>query len=809
MRKISWRVLAALAVAPACWGQTAGDASRFTVGDIRVVGLQRVSEGTVYNYLPVNIGDELTPQRVREALRALHDTGFFRTIDILRDGSTLVVSVQELPTIESFEIKGNKDIKTEDLTTSLRGIGLAASKTFKRSVLEEVKAELTDQYFSRGKYGVRVDTIVEDLPDNLVRVTIDINEGSRAKIRQISIVGNTKFDEKDIIDDFELMTPKWNNWWKTGTSYSREALTGDLEKLRNYYQNRGYAGFQIESAQVSISPEKDDMFITISISEGDIYRVTDAKVAGVMSVPLADLQRLVLVQKGQIYSQQLVSGTQQLIENYLGSLGYAFAEVDPVPNLDEEKKEVSMSFVVKPGKRVYVRHINFNGTTRTQDVVLRREMRQLEGAWVSNAALERSKQRIQGLPYIEEVDFETNRVDGSDDLVDVDFTVKEGPSATLTGGIGYSASSSFILNGSYADSNFFGTGKRVAIELNTGKYAKVASFSHTNQYAGIHNISRTYSLSYTDVRQFVSASSDFSQKSLSAGLQFGYPITDWQGLSFGLNATRSELLTSSSGSALQARQWVQDNGKTNSYTGVDFFGNIYDVFGSKFTALELSTGWYRTTLNRGLFADRGQRQSLTLSSSIPGTPVEYYVADYQFLQYIPIWRRFTGRVSLGISYGDAFGDTSSLPPYRRFFGGGPDTVRGFSESRLGPKDSFDIGAPGGNPYGGNLMTIGRAELILPMPQKWQSSARVSLFYDIGNVFSTDDVDFYGDDGLTPLTYKFKLKNLRRSAGLSVEWLAPLGLFRFSYGIPLNASKGVGPLWEDETEKFQFSVGQAF
>jgi outer membrane protein insertion porin family len=801
-KNLTWAVLA-LCVASQANAQVTADNARFTVGDIRVLGLQRVSEGTVYNYLPVNIGDELTPQRVREALHALHDTGFFRNVELRRDGATLLVVVTERPSIESFEIKGNKDIKTEELTTSLRGIGLAAGKTFNPSALEEVKSELTDQYFSRGKYGVRVDTLVEDLPENLVRVTIDIKEGSRAKIRQISIVGNTKFKEKDIRETFELLTPKWNNWWKAGTSYSREQLTGDLEKLRNFYQDRGYADFQIESAQVTISPEKSDMFITISVAEGDIYRVTEAKVAGTAVVPAEQLQRLVLLRKGQIYSQQAVSATQQLIENYLGSQGYAFAEVDPVPRLDKDKKEVAMTFLVEPGKRVYVRHINFEGTTRTQDVVLRREMRQLEGSWVSNAALERSKQRIQGLPYIEEVDFETTKVEGSDDLVDVDFTVKEGPSATLSGGIGYSESSAFILNGSYADSNFFGTGKRVAIELNTGKYARQMSFSHSNPYAGIHNISRTYSLSYSDVKQFVSASSDFSSKSITAGVQFGYPITEYSGLQFGSTATRSDLLTTSSGSALQAQTWVQQNGKPYSRSIVDSGGNIGEIFGSKYTAFELTTGWYRTALNRGLFPDRGQRQSLSFSTSVPGSAVEYYVAEYNFLQYIPIWRRFTGMVKANVAYGDSFGGTTALPPYRQFYGGGPDTVRGFRESRLGPKDDY------GNPYGGNVLSVARGELILPVPRKWQTSARVSLFYDVGNVFSTRGVDFFGDDGITPLTYKFKLKNLRRSAGVSVEWLAPLGLFRFSYGIPLNASDGPGPLWEDETERFQFSVGQAF
>ncbi len=804
-RKTLIRALVALAVAPVAWSQTPSDASRFTVGDIRVVGLQRVSEGSVYNYLPVNIGDELTPQRVREALHALNDTGFFRTVELRRVDSALVVVVQERPTIESFEIKGNKDIKTEDLTTSLRGIGLATGKTFNRSVLEDVRTELTDQYFSQGKYGVRVDTIVDELPDNLVRVTIDIDEGSRAKIRQINITGNESFPQKQIIEDFALMTPRWNNWWKSGTSYSREALTGDLEKLRNFYMDRGYANFLIESAQVAISPEKDDMFITISVDEGDIYRIAEGKIAGNTIVPIETLQSMVMVEKGQIYSQQRVTGTQQLIENYLGSLGYAFAEVDPVPKFDEEKKEVTMTFLVNPGKRVYVRHINFLGTTRTQDVVLRREMRQLEGSWVSNWALERSKQRIQGLPYIEEVDFKTEKVEGTDDLVDVNFTVKEGPSATLSGGIGYSQSSNFIINGSYADSNFFGTGKRVAVEINTGRYARQASFSHTNQYAGIHNISRTFQVSYADVEQFVSASSDFSQKSIAAGIEFGYPITEWQGMRFGLTATRSQLLTNSGGSARQAQAWVQQNGKPYSRTYVDTFGNITEIFGSRFTALELTTGWFRQSLDRYLFPERGQRQVLSLSSSIPGSVVEYYTASYELRQYIPIWRGFTGLFGMNVAYGAEFGDTTALPPYRLFYAGGPDTVRGFRESRLGPKDDI------GNPYGGNLLTVARAELILPIPRKWQTSARVSLFYDIGNVFSTHGVDFYGDDigGLTPLTYKFKFKNLRRSAGLSLEWLAPLGLFRFSYGIPLNASKGIGPAWRDERERFQFSIGQAF
>jgi outer membrane protein insertion porin family len=803
-KNLVWAAIA-LALSPIAGAQEINPAdARFTVGDIRVEGLQRVSEGTVYNYLPVNIGDDMGTQRLREAMRALYATGFFRNVELRRDGDTLVVVVKERPSIESFELKGNKDFKTEELTKSLRNLGLAAGKTFDRAVLEELRGYLTEQYFSRGKYGVTIDTQVEEQPENRVRIKIDIKEGARARIRQINIVGNTRFREKDILETFELKTPKWNNWWKANTRYSRESLSGDLEKLKSYYQDRGYANMDIESAQVTIAPEKDDMFITVSVKEGDVYRIEGANIAGNTIVPLKDLQQLLLVQQGQIYNQQLISATQKLIENRLGIEGYAFAKVDPVPKLDDEKKQVTMTFLVDPGKRVYVRHVTFAGVTRTNDVVLRRELRQLEGAWVSNILLERSKQRIQQLPYIEKVEFEKNRVEGSDDLVDVEYTIKEGPSAQLSGGIGYSASSSFMLNGSYADSNFMGTGKRVAFELNTGKYAKVLSFSNTNQYLTINNISRTYSMRYSDVTQFVSASSDFSSKSISGGLEFGYPITEIQGLRFGLNVTRSELLTTSSGSALQAQNWVQQNGKPYSRSAVDDYGNIFEFFGSRYTGFELSAAWYLQSLNRGLFPDRGQRQSLSFSSSIPGTSIEYWVADYQFVQYVPIWRRLTGMVNLRASYGDSFGSTSALPPYRLFFGGGPDTVRGYRESRLGPKDNY------GNPYGGNFLVVARSELIIPMPEKFQSSARVSLFYDMGNVFSTNNnVQFYGRDTLTPVTYKFKYSSLRRSAGLSVEWLAPLGLFRFSYGVPLNPQKGNSVIFPDEKERFQFSVGQAF
>ncbi len=799
----------------AAQAQAAGPLLEFTVGNIRVEGLQRVSEGTVYNYLPVNIGDRLTPQRVREAIRALYDTGFFRDIELRRDGNTLVVVVLERPSIESFELKGNKDIKTEDLTKSLRNVGLATGKTFDRSVLEDVRQFLTDQYFSRGKYAVRVDTSVEDVPGNRVKVKIDIKEGKRARIRQINIVGNTSFDDEDILEQFELKTPNWLSWYRQDDRYSRESLQGDLEKLRSFYMDRGYANFEIESTQVAIAPEKDDIFVTVNISEGDVYKVKDVKLAGTFVVPEEELRNYLLVKPGSTFSKKDITATQELIQNRLGIDGYAFAKVDPVPTTDDADKTVSLTFFVDPGNRAYVRHIVFNGVTKINDEVLRREMRQLEGAWLSNVAVERSKQRLQRLPYIEKVESETKPVPGSADLVDVEFDIKEGPSAQLGGGIGYSESQSFILNGNYADSNFMGTGQRVAIDLNSGRFSKVYGISHTDPYTNIDGIARTLSLTYRDVTQFVSASSDFSSKSLSLGVDYGYPITEFQGLRLGLALQSSELLVGS-GSAQQAIDWVRRNGRPRETTVPEQdFGNGFivpatTIYTSQFNTVELVAGWSLDTRNRALFADRGVRHSLSLSYAVPGSDVEYFVVNYDYLQYVPLWGRWTASVGAEVGYGMDIGDTTALPPFRNFFAGGPDTVRGYRESRLGPKDSF------GNPYGGNMKVVARAELIFPTPEKWRTSARISWFYDIGNVFQTGNrYVFRGQDDLlnpgsgTPVEYRFKYDKLKHSTGLAVQWLAPLGIFRFSYAVPLNAYRGDSVLYPDEEERFQFSIGQAF
>ena len=780
-------------------GQTPGEAE-FTVGDIKVEGLQRVSEGTVFNYLPVNIGDTLNPQRVREAVRALYATGFFRDVQLRRNGSSLVVVVLERPSIESFEITGNKDIKTEDLQKSLRNVGLAAGKTFDRSVLEDVKQYMTDQYYSRGKYGVRIDANVEEESGNRVKIKIDIKEGKRAKIRTINVVGNRAFTEKELEGGFELHTPNWTSWYKQDDRYSRESLQGDLEKLRSFYMDRGYANFQIDSTQVAIAPEKDDIFITVNINEGEVFKVNEVKLAGTFVVPEEELRRYLLVAPGETFNRKLITSTQELIQNRLGADGYAFAKVDPVPTPNNDTHEVSLTFFIDPGNRVYVRNITFAGSNRINDVVLRREMRQLEGGWLSNTALERSKQRIQRLPYVKKVDSETTPVPGAPDLVDVNFNVEEGQSATLQGGIGYSESQKFSLSGSVADANWLGRGERVALDATQGAYAKVYSFSHTNPALTADGVSRTIDLVYRDVSQLTSVSSDFSTKTWLTGLSYGYPIGERQEVRFGGSWQHVELATTT-GSSSQLQDWVSHNGSPIS-------GNVFgiNIVGAKYEAFEVNTAYAFDSRDRTLFPSFGALHRVSLAATVPGADVEYFSADYLGQQFfripLPLIRRLPFVVTGHVSYAQPFGNTTSIPPNRNYYLGGPDSVRGFRESTLGPRDSF------GNPYGGDFAVSGQFEALMPIPKKFQQSARVTAFVDFGQAFYVGSTKFTDKIGF-PVDTSFHLSELRASTGIGVQWLAPLGLFRFSYAIPLRYKKATEFDYGDELEGFQFSIGRPF
>jgi outer membrane protein insertion porin family len=792
-------IVGVCSLGPHAYAQETTTARSFVVGDIRVEGLRRISEGTVYNYLPVNIGDTLDSRRLAEAVRSLYQTKFFRDVELRRDGNVLVVAVLERPTIESFEVKGNKDIKTEDLEKSLRNVGLASGKTFDQSVLDEVKSYLVDQYFSRGKYAVRVDAKAEEVPDNRVKVSIDIHEGERARIRQINLVGNTSISDDELLGQLQLRTPNWLSWYRQDDRYAKEALNADLETLRSYYMDRGYADFAITSSQVAIGPEKDDIFITVSVKEGAVYRVSEVKLAGDLRVPESELRRLIFMKPGEKYSQRLITQSTEAMRARLGLDGYAFAKIDAVPKLDAQSGQVAMSLVVDPGNRVYVRRVNFLGTTSVNDEVFRREMRQLEGAYLSNAAVERSKIRLQRLPFIEQVEVETTPVPGTPDLVDVEYTLKEGLPGQFGGGIGYSGSQGVVLTGNIVHTNLFGTGQRLALDLSGGAYSKVYSLSYTDPYLTVDGISRTVNFSYRDVERLTSSYSQFSTKLFSTGTEFAYEITELQSIRFGASFEHAELATPLSSSE-QLQDWVRHNGDPffRRLSGGDF------LLGTEYDAFELSAGWGRDSRNRVLFPTYGSLARLQLSATVPGTGnVEYLRSTFQFQQYfrLPLLP-LTFELNTNLSYSKALGDTDAMPPNKHFFVGGPDSVRGFRDLTLGPRDSL------GNPFGGDAAVSGQLQAIVPMPEKWKNSARLTLFVDFGQAYFLGDTQFTDKAGF-PIDYGFDLRELRVSTGVGVEWLAPLGLFRFSFAYPLRYQSETWREYGDDIERFQFSVGRAF
>ena len=788
----------------------------FVLEDIRIEGLQRISEGTVFNYLPLNIGDDLTREKIQEALRAVYATEFFTDVEFRREGDALIIAVAERPSISDFTITGNKDIKTEDLMESLGRVGLKRGRILNRSVLDDVERSLTDEYFAQGKYAASVKTEVKELPDNLVDININIKEGERARIRQINIVGNAVFEDEDLLDIFKLRTPHWLSFMRSDDRYSREALQGDIETLRSYYMDRGYADFGIDSTQVAVSPDKQDIFITINIVEGEQYTVSDVKLAGELILPEDSFTPYIQVRPGQMFSQQLLTRSEELIQLRLGEEGYAFTQVEPITELDEESREVQVTFYVDPKNRVYVRRINFNGADSVDDEVFRREMRQFEGGYLSKSRVDRSKVRLQRLPYIEEVKVDTKPVPGTPDMVDVEFDITEGLPGQFGGGLGYSDSQGVLLNANFVHTNFMGTGNRVQSDLNVGDFSKIFAASYTQPYVSLNEVSRTIRAAYRKTTNFTSDASDLDSKTLSAGVNWGYPLTEYQRINLGINYQDSEIAANSASSSKQAIEWINANGKqSDTCLPIDCIAMGSEFLTSEFNVLELTGGWSYDTRNRAIFANRGFRHSLGVAATVPGSEVGYMTLNYRYVQYVPLNRYFTLALNGEIGYGFAFGDTTSVPPYKNFYAGGPDTVRGYKENSLGPLDTRN------NPYGGNVLVAGQLELILPLPASWQARSRFVLFYDVANVFSTEDaIEWYDGNGgqggggqLPNDFYDFDTDQLRTSIGIAAEWLAPLGLFRFSYGVPLNeyggGQEGGFNLMGDETENFQFSIGGAF
>lgn len=767
------QVIILLALIPLVNSVTA--AETFTIEDIRVVGLQRLTPGTVFNYLPVEVGDTFTDQISVQAARALFGTGFFDDVRLERDGNVLVIKVKERPAIGSIEISGNEDIKTEDLMDGLKGVGFTEGRVFDQSQLDKLEKELQRQYFSRGKYGVKIQSTVESLSNNRVAVSIDIAEGEAARIRQINIVGNEAFDDDDLLDEFELSSRSLFSFFTKKDQYSKQKLSGDLETLRSLYLDHGYINFSIDSTQVSITPDKKDIYITINVTEGEQYTVSGVKLAGELVLSEEELFKLVTVKKGSLFSRKDTTDTTTAITDALGSDGYAFANVNSIPNIDNENKEVEITFFVDPGKRAYVRRITFSGNTRTRDEVLRREMRQLEGGWISTPKVERGKVRLQRLGYFKDVNVETPAVAGTPDLVDVQYSVEEQPFGNFMIGLGFSQTSGLIFQTSITQNNFLGSGRRMQFAFSNSKINRRFSVGYMNPYYTIDGISRGFNLNYQETDAFDANIVDFNSRVYGGGVSFSIPISEYNSISTSFNYENTKLGVGLFGTELLR----QDIDKCNPC-------NIYRV----------NVGFNYDTRNKTVLPEDGFLHSIGGEVAVPlfGDTREFYKLFYRTQWYFPIFNDFIFAVKGEFGYGEAFGD-DNLPIFENFYAGGPRSVRGYEENTLGPRVR-------GRPLGGNIKIIGGAEFIIPIPflDEFKESVRMSAFFDAGNVFGDYGPDI-NNEGL--VNEPFDMGNLRYSAGLSGIWVSPFGLVSISIATPIGSEPG------DETQRFQFNFGTNF
>ena len=748
---------------------------QFTIEDIRVEGLQRITPGTVFNYLPMKVGDTFDDTRSAEAVRALFKTGFFDDVRLERDGGILVFIIKERPAIASITLNGNKDIKSEDLLTSLRQIGFAEGRVFNQAQLDGLEQELRRQYFSLGKYAVDIGSNVIPLEDNRVDVIIDISEGIAAKIRQINIVGNDTFKEKELLKQFKLSTPTMFSFFTKSDQYSREKLAGDLESLRTFYLNLGYINFNVDSTQVSITPDKKDIYITVNIVEGEPHTISGIKLAGEFILPEEDLINVIDIKQGETFSRQKLTKTTEAITNLLGDEGYAFANVNAIPDIDRENKTMELTFFVDPGKRSYVRRINFSGNTKTRDEVLRREMRQPEGGWISTRKVERGKVRLQRLGYFSEVNVETPAVPGTTDQLDVNYTVVEQQSGKFSAGVGFSQSAGIIFQTSVTQDNFLGSGKRVGFDFNNSDINRRFGLNFTDPYWTVDGISRGFSGFYRETDASSANISVYDSTVYGGGMNFGIPITEFNFLfsSFSYENTEiSNISPDPNKTAVQIIEFCADNASINDCQ--------FDIF-------RVTNRFSYDTRNKAIFPDKGMLHSIEGEIATPfiGNSVEFYKVDYRTQWYTNFYEDYIVSLRGNVSYGDAYADTTKLPFFENFFAGGPRSVRGFEDNTLGPVDSED------RPIGGNFRLTGGAELILPLPFfKDVKSLRISGFFDAGNVYDLDREDF-------------DLGTLRYSAGLSGIWVSPFGIVSVSIAQPFNDES------TDRLQPFQFTFGSSF
>lgn len=746
-------------------------AASVPIEDIRIEGLQRISAGTVFNYLPVKVGDSLAPGDTAKIIRILYKTGFFKDVSLAQDNGVLVIDVQERPAIGTIEIEGNKDIETEALTQALKDIGLSEGRVFNRSILDRIEQELRRQYFSRGKYAMELESKVTPLERNRVAIRIEISEGVTARIKQINIIGNSAFDEDDLLDAFELGTSNWLSVFTKNDRYSKQKLSGDLESLRSHYLDRGYIDFEIDSTQVSITPDKKDIFITIVVKEGDVFTISDIKLAGDLVVPKDELAPLIHIRRGEVFSRKAVTASSERISSLLGNSGYAFANVNSIPDIDKGNRQVTLTFFVDPGKRVYVRRINIRGNTKTRDEVLRRELRQMEAAWFSTDLVKRSRERLQRLGYFEEVNVETPAVPGSADEVDINISVKEKDSGNLAAGLGYSQTDGLVFNTSVTQNNFLGTGKRLSLGFNNSSSNRLYRLAFTNPYYTVDGISRGFNLSYRETDFAELNSLDYITNVGVASVNFGLPITDTGRVGLDLGYVSTEYRAGISPIALEFER----------------------LYGTDFGDLRATFSWRDDSRDSAIFPTRGGYQLATAVLST--VDLQFYRLGYRYKYYVPVITNYTLHLGMDLGYGDGYGDLDILPFFENFFAGGSKTVRGFEQNTLGPKETID---PNSDPIGGNLKVVGNVELFFPsfLGGQFEKTTRLSAFLDVGNVWLT-----YGDSSRESVG--FDIGDLRYSAGLSASWLSPLGALTVSLAYPFNDKDG------DRVENFQFSLGQTF
>lgn len=762
-RRIGLVALAAiLSVFTLC--DRAGAAEPFRIEDIRLEGLSRISPGTVFNYLPLKVGDTVDSARTADAIRALYKTGFFKDVRMERQGNTLVIDVVERPSIASIEFTGNKELKTETLIEGLSQVGFAEGRIFNRSVFDRVEQELKRNYFAIGKYGVKIDSSVTPLERNRVAVRFDISEGKAARIKQINIVGNTVFDDGELLDLFSLSSTKLFSFLTKADQYSKIKLAGDLETLRSFYLDRGYINFNIDSTQVSITPDKRDVYITVNITEGDQFVVSEVRLAGDLIVDKEELFDLVSIRAGSVFSRKEITETTAALSERLGDDGYAFANINAVPEIDEDTKQVALTFFLDPGKRVYVRRINFEGNTKTRDEVLRREMRQLEGAWMSTGAVERSKARLERLGFFEEVNVETPAVAGTADQVDVNYTVVEAPAGNLLLGAGFSQTQGLIAQISVTQRNFLGTGNEFSVRFSNSKVNRNIGFSWLNPYWTDDGVSRGFDFYLRSIDAAKANLAKYDLNELGGGVNFGVPISEFNRLELGFNAQSTDIKLNEDPS--------------------DELLDFVDKFGSNFTTTWMTTGLSTDTRDSVLLPTTGALTRFDGELAVPIGELAYYKVELKHQRFFPLFREFVLMLKGDVGYGNGYAGTGTLPLIENFYAGGILSVRGWKANTLGPRDSKN------DPIGGNLKLVGNAEVIMPIPfLKDVKQLRITSFFDIGNVYgANENVD---------------LGELRYSVGVSGFWVSPLGPLSVSFAVPLNDRSG------DETQPFQFTFGTSF